>query len=295
MPKILANHINIYYELHGSRGEYLILIAGLTRDHTIWSGLIDQLSKTYRVLIWDNRGAGQSDKPDEKYFVPLMAADLSALMDVLHIKKASILGHSMGGFMAMYLAALHSDKVRKLIICSGCAVQSKNSIAYLNSRVALVTKKLQQQIIASGATEDDIKNAMQWIYSPQFRNDPTKVAAIVKRELNNPFPQPGYAFIHQAQACIEHDAQVILPNINAPTLILSGADDILMPPEVSDNLAKQIHGAKLEILPNAGHMLQLEQPAAFLEMVTGFLKNNDLSSENSGDEETVISKSHNRS
>src|SRR5579883_3264799 len=106
MPTVSANNITIYYEIHGA-GEPVTLIAGLNSDHTLYRGILPHLAARYQVILFDNRGVGQTDKPDIPYTIEMMAADTAGLLQVLGIERAHILGTSMGGRIAVALALQH--------------------------------------------------------------------------------------------------------------------------------------------------------------------------------------------
>ncbi len=117
MPIIKVNDIDMYYEIHGA-GEPLVLIAGLNSDHMLYRGILSQLAANYQVVVFDNRGVGQTSKPDIPYSIEMMADDTAGLLDVLDITDAHILGTSMGGRIAVALALRHSRLVKSLILVS---------------------------------------------------------------------------------------------------------------------------------------------------------------------------------
>ncbi|HVN17023.1 MAG TPA: alpha/beta hydrolase, partial [Anaerolineales bacterium] len=117
MPKITSNGIGLYYEIHGS-GRPLVLISGLGYSLWQWHRMVPLLAKHFQVITFDNRGVGQSDKPAGPYSAQMLAADVVGLLDALHIEKAIIAGHSMGGFIAQALALGFPERVEKLILCS---------------------------------------------------------------------------------------------------------------------------------------------------------------------------------
>jgi len=126
MPYVKVNDISLYYELQdegdgGAEGEPLVLIMGLGTDISEWDGVIRWLAKKYRVLAFDNRGAGRSDKPDIPYSIEMMADDTEKLMRVLGIEQANILGVSMGGRIALALALQYPTSVKKLVLVSTSA------------------------------------------------------------------------------------------------------------------------------------------------------------------------------
>lgn len=119
-----VNDIHMYYEIHGE-GEPLVLIAGLGTDLSEYDGIIRWLAKNYRVLAFDNRGAGRTDKPDIPYSIEMMADDTERLLDALAMRRTHILGISMGGRIALALALRHPERVNRLVLVSTSAQSSK--------------------------------------------------------------------------------------------------------------------------------------------------------------------------
>lgn len=126
MPTIHVNDIQMYYEIHG-KGEPLALILGLGTDISEWDGIIRPLAQHYRVIAFDNRGAGRTEKPDQPYSIELMSGDTEALLKALAIERANILGISLGGRIALALALAHSERINKLILVSTSAKGAKRS------------------------------------------------------------------------------------------------------------------------------------------------------------------------
>jgi pimeloyl-ACP methyl ester carboxylesterase len=120
MPTADANGIRIHYEVHGE-GRPLLLILGLGADVSEYTALIDQLAARSRVIAFDNRGAGRSDKPDAPYSIELMAADALGVMDALGVTRAGVLGISLGGRIALALALGHPERIERLILVSTSA------------------------------------------------------------------------------------------------------------------------------------------------------------------------------
>jgi pimeloyl-ACP methyl ester carboxylesterase len=129
MPYVEVNDIQIYYEIHGD-GEPLVLIVGLGTDISEWEGIIRWLAKKYKVLAFDNRGVGRTNKPDTPYSIEMMAHDTAGLMQTLGIQQAHILGISMGGRIALALSLRHSMSVKKLVLVSTSARSIKNWRSY---------------------------------------------------------------------------------------------------------------------------------------------------------------------
>ncbi len=109
MPTVRVNDIDMYYEIHGE-GEPVVLIAGLNSDHALYREIIPRLAESYKVVAFDNRGVGQTDKPDIPYSIEMMAEDTAGLLNALGIEQAHLLGTSMGGRIATALALRYPSK-----------------------------------------------------------------------------------------------------------------------------------------------------------------------------------------
>ncbi len=264
MPKVFANGINIYYEEHGDpKNPLLILIGGLTRDHTIWSEVLKQEEiKQFRAIIYDNRGSGQTDQPEGPYSCELFANDLDALMEKLHVSSATIVGHSMGGFVAQYLAAFHPQRVARLVLCSTCIRQSAECIEYLNSRLDLCRRKVP--------IEQIVQTALPWLYTSHFLTE-DRARQIIEGVKLMPFPQTYHALEAQIMACIQHDSRAILSLITVPTLVLTGKEDRLMTPDTCKELAAQLPSGIFIELAGAAHMIQMEKPKELCQIIRDFI------------------------
>lgn len=137
MPTILINDITMYYELSGE-GKPIVLIAGLGADHSLFKLLIPRLSERFKILAFDNRGVGRTDKPDMPYTIEMMANDTATLMERLGIANAHILGVSMGGRIALDLALRYPANVKSLILVSTSAATSKKK------RLSLLVKLIKR-------------------------------------------------------------------------------------------------------------------------------------------------------
>lgn len=124
MPMIRVNDLDMYYEIHGE-GEALVLISGLGTDVSEWGSIIHWLAQQYRVIAFDNRGAGRTDKPDQPYSIEMMAGDTEGLLGALAIERAHVLGISMGGRIALALALAHPERIGTLVLVSTSARAAK--------------------------------------------------------------------------------------------------------------------------------------------------------------------------
>ncbi|MFX1501692.1 MAG: alpha/beta hydrolase [Promethearchaeota archaeon] len=209
MPKIKVNDINMYYEIHGE-GFPLLMINGLATDVNWWfSEMIESFSQTFKTIIFDNRGAGRSDKPDIPYSIQMMANDTIGLMDVLDIKKAHIFGVSMGGAIAQEIAITFPERVEKLILgCASCggskAVLPSEEIMqmWMNPK-KMVPGELVNELLSHCFTVDFFENNQDFISS--YKQHIMKYAI------------PFDSYRHQIEAGMHFNSGLRLKKISAST------------------------------------------------------------------------------
>ena len=244
MPRTKVNDIEMYYEIHG-QGEPLALIMGLRRNLEWWYRQIPELSKHFKILAFDNRGAGRTDQPEMDYSIRLFADDTAGLMEDLGFDAAHILGISMGGYIAQELAINHPEKVRGLILgCTGCG----------GDRAVQMSRERMEKFVANrGLTPEQIlRKDMDLYFSDRYiRENPHDIEEFV--EISFRYYQPPEAFFRQFAACQAHDTADRMERISAPTLIMAGDDDPLVPPENSQILKDLVPQAQLVFLPGCRH------------------------------------------
>ncbi len=274
MPKAHANGIDIYYEFtrsskgkHDRFGAPLLLIAGLGYGMWMWHKMIPGLAEHVPVIAFDNRGAGQTDKPDGPYNVQMLAADTAGLLDALGIERAHVMGHSMGGFIAQELALGYPDLVDKLIL-SATNFGGPHHIPVTDEAMAVLTDR-------SGDPVELVKRGIAVACAPGFAEaSPDVVEELIAYRLSNPVPPSQYQAqvavglaLLEADACFEHR----LKDVAAPTLIIFGEHDKVVPSGNAELLAGQLPNSTIEIIPNAGHLFPIEQPAEAAQVVVDFL------------------------
>lgn len=204
MPVIQAGDIDMYYELHGS-GDPLVLIGGLASDISQWGWLTDFCAQTHHVLAFDNRGAGRTDKPDAPYTIPMMATDTDALMDALGMNRATVVGISMGGRIALDLALEHPDRVARLVLISTMA----------SARLEGSMTRMEMLSVLSSL-----------VYRGKY-------------------PQPRYALSRQRAASRSYGCIDRLREIHVPTTILHGRKDKIAPLREAEAMRRGIAGSQL--------------------------------------------------
>jgi pimeloyl-ACP methyl ester carboxylesterase len=267
MPKTHTNGIDIYYEIHGS-GDPLVLINGLGYDLWMWHKMIPGLAKYFQVVAFDNRGVGQTDKPEGPYTAQMLADDTAGLLEALGIHRTAVLGHSMGGFVAQALVLSRPDLVSQLIL-SATNFGGPNHIPVTQEALAVLTD------IESDPLER-LKRGILVSCAPGFGDAfPEFVQEWLGYRVENPIqPAPYQAQIAIGMALMSEEAcfEPRLKAIQAPTLILFGDHDKVVPPGNADLLAREIPNSTIKILPNAGHFYPFDATDAAVAAVVEFLK-----------------------
>jgi 3-oxoadipate enol-lactonase len=264
MPHLKSNGVTLYYEEHGS-GEPLVLIMGFTVSSIGWYWNIPAFAQEFRTIAFDNRGVGQSDKPDEPYSMAMFADDTAGLLDGLGIDQAHIFGISMGGMIAQEFTLRYPQRVKTLILgCTNCggsqAVLSKDPDV-LNLLGSIESVDVQQAALVM------TKVAV----TPWFIQKHMDVL-LQLNQLSLQHPTPKHGMVRQMQAVQGHDTYERLSQIEAPTLVVTGKEDGLVPPENSVALAQRIPNADLAILSNASHLFNIELPETAAAVVRGFIR-----------------------
>jgi pimeloyl-ACP methyl ester carboxylesterase len=262
MPKVNVNGVELNYVETGS-GDPLLLIMGFGGDHQAWAFQMPVLSERYRVIAFDNRGAGQSSVPDLPYTTRMMADDAVGLLDALGVERAHVLGVSMGGMIAQEIALNHPHRVRSLQLHCTYARPDRYMLALMQTWRA---------IRAQATVEEWLRTVSLWLFSPRtFQTRPELVDAVVQMGLANPYPFSMTGFVRQGDAVRGHDALERLPAVACPTLVSVGTDDILIPPRFAREIAAAIPGAELRTIDDAAHVYFWERADVFNAMCVDFL------------------------
>jgi 3-oxoadipate enol-lactonase len=272
MNRANISGIELAYELRGA-GAPLVMIHGAQGDQTMFTDLAADLSRHYRVLTFDQRGSGLSDKPDMEYTIALLADDTAALMDHLGLSAAHVIGVSMGGTIAQELALRHPHKVRSLVL--GCTTAGGPHAIRIGAG-ALASAYSTQPMSAAERGRALAEAAFTKGYIAQHPEIiPAMIAARQQRPLDT------VALQHRMKATFKHDAYDRLSQVKCPTLVITGKDDALITWENSRILAERIPGAKFVLLEPAGHCFWLEQPERSREAIARFLQANSSVQESS--------------
>jgi pimeloyl-ACP methyl ester carboxylesterase len=252
------NGININYQVDG-QGEPLVMIMGFTAGRSGWMAQIPFFKKYYRVITFDNRGAGKSDKPPGPYSTRMMADDTVRLMDLLGIGKAHIMGVSMGGMIAQELAINYPQRVMKLVLACTYACQDETS-----------GDSLEQAEFLQLTPEKKVSAMVGLAFNKPLYRFVFSLLSRVQTRFMGASGRVGIA--GQSEACRKHNTLERLPLITAPTLVIVGTGDRIIKPISSEVIAGKIPNAKLVKVEGGSHYFSFEMKSVFNREVLSFLK-----------------------
>jgi pimeloyl-ACP methyl ester carboxylesterase len=257
---VRAGELDIWSEQTGD-GSDVLLIGGLGDTVDSWQFQLDGLRDRYRLIAVDNRGAGRTAMPERPLSVVMMADDAAAVLRALAVPSAHIAGFSMGSAIAQELALRHPELVRSLVLVSTCARPDALFRSQLN-----FWRWLPE--VAPGERAF-FEAFFTWVYTPRAHADGT-VEQIVEEALAFPHQQSIEAFQAQVDAILGHDTVDRLSEIAAPTLVMAGEFDTILPPRFGRLVAEKIRGAEFVVLPGEAHQPFQEVPDKWNARVDAF-------------------------
>jgi 3-oxoadipate enol-lactonase len=276
MAIVKINDINIAYTERG-QGEAVVLIMGLGANKESWFMNMPALSKHYRVIAFDSRGAGATDRSGESYTMGRMAADTVGLLDVLGIDKAHIVGVSLGSMIAQEIAINFPQRVGKLILAATTPGMSDAA------NKDIWDKKTAEMRRNTGLGEDfnerimkdpgslDIVKIMVRITAYAFNRLVFRIPMVLgARYYFNKVGPSGV--LDQLRAVSKHNTIDRLDQIKAPTLVMAGTDDKVVPIEFSRIVAQHIPNARFLEFEDGSHSFFMERSKSFNREVIKFLK-----------------------
>ena len=250
MPMLARDDgVALYYEVHGE-GPVILLTHGYSATSQMWRGQVEALSKDHKLVIWDMRGHGQSDSPDDPslYSEPATVADMAALLDHVGAETAIVGGLSLGGYMSLAFHRVHPARVRALLIIdTGPGYKNDEARAGWNANALKTAERYERDglaVLEAGSAERR---------TAQHRS--ARGLALAARGM-----------------LTQRDAGVIssLPEIKVPAIVVVGSEDQPFL-AASDYMAAKIPGAKKVVIEGAGHAANIDQPEAFNAALLGFL------------------------
>jgi 3-oxoadipate enol-lactonase len=264
MPFVRATDgTRIHYEVTGKSGATpVLMIQGLGASKNAWNFQRIAMATRFRIISFDNRGAGRSDKPTEPFTLEQMADDALAVLDAAGIETAHVVGASMGGVISQIVAVKYPNRVRSLtLVCTAC-------------RNHPWRQELLQSWAKTAADKGMIevgKEAAQWVMSPRsFRR------LVPAFTWMGPLAalRPRHSFVSQIDAILNTREDLVdqLSTISTPTMVIVGNQDILTPRGDSEEIAERIPNAELVVISGAAHGLMMEHSTTFNKILIEFLK-----------------------
>jgi 3-oxoadipate enol-lactonase len=261
MPVADRGHTQIYWEEQGS-GEPLLLVMGLGWPRQMWARHLPALTEQFRVIMFDNRGVGQTATTSPRWTLADMADDALAVLDAAGVTQAHVYGASMGGGIAQVITLEHPERVGSLILGCTAAKAAKRQLPSWS-----LIRRLLPALLA-GRQARTVALARALVYGPA--TDPALIAEDIR--LLDSLRRPAAGIRAQRRAVLDYEgSQRRLGTVRSPTLIIHGSDDRLVPLSYGEELARLIPGADLVVLPGAGHMYITDATEAADSAVLPFL------------------------
>jgi len=261
--RIKLHDIQINYVERGMpQGLPIVFIHGFPFNHSMWEPQMLALPNEYRAIAFDVRGHGDSDVADGIYSVEFFVDDLIGLLDHLVLNQVVVCGLSMGGYIALRAIERHPERFKGLILC--------DTRSEADSNEAKVKRSASIKAVKTNGVKAFADTFVKAVFAPQtFQLNPAAIAAArAMIEANSPLGICGTLLALAART----DTTASLSAIRVPTLILVGEHDTLTPVSASQAMQEHIPGSELIVIPNAGHMSNMENPEAFNSALLRFLK-----------------------
>ena len=268
MPFVSATDgTRIHYEVTGRVGRTpVLMIQGIGASKNAWNLQRIAMATRFRIISFDNRGAGRSDKPTEPFTLEQMADDAIAVLDAAGVETAHVVGASMGGVISQIVAVKYPHRVRSLtLVCTACR-----------------NHPWRQELLQSWAKTAEEKGmievgkeAAQWVMSPRsFRR------LVPAFTWMGPLAalRPRHSFVSQIHAILDTREDLVdqLSTITAPTMVIVGNQDILTPRGDSEEIAERIPNSELVVISGAAHGLMMEHSSTFNKILIEFLQRTEL-------------------
>jgi 3-oxoadipate enol-lactonase len=260
MKKIRINDVELACRDEG-KGQSVVFLHAFPLNQSMWDEQIDAFSPDYRIITFDWRGFGASTQGERRVTMDVFAEDLRGLIDALQIESATICGLSMGGYAALAFYRRFADRVKSLILCDTRATADTEEAKATRLHTA-------ESVRASGPSAIAGQMTTKLLGTTTIGTRPALVARVQEMIESNRSEA-----IVQAQEgmAARSDSNEVLGRIDCPTLVVVGSDDQLTPQEEVKRMADGITGARFEVIPQAGHLPNLERPAEFNRLLADFL------------------------
>ena len=264
MPYANVNGLSLYYEIEGeSNAPPVLLIIGLSGDHRGWGPLPSLLKASYRVISFDNRDSGLSQRADSPYAIRDMAEDAAGLLKELSIARAHVVGYSMGGAIAQELAITFPHLVDRLALLATYDAADPRGAALFRGFASL-RRDLPR--------EEYIRLTLPWAYTYKEYQIPGLIEQVVQNGLEDSLFQEPEAYERQMEATIAFRSRDRLQHISCPTLLIFGEEDVMTPIRFARELVRGIYDSRLVVLEGTGHLFVRTRLKEIAALIDAFLK-----------------------
>jgi aminoacrylate hydrolase len=266
MATLDAQGITQYYELHGdASAEPVLMLTGLGGISTSWGPQIPRFSEKYHVILPDQRGTGRTTHTLEGLTTEQLGEDVATLVEYLDLGPVHVVGASTGGAIGQHLTLNHPDLVRSLTMSGSFARFDDYARREFKVRRSLLVEADRDTIFSAYAC---------FLFSPRYtRANPEMVQGWVDRLANQPgVPEDKEIAIKRIDMVAGHDTFSRLGTITQPVLVICGEHDFCVPVPLSEDMASVIPGAKLVVLEDAGHLIEVEKDEEFFETISQFIE-----------------------
>jgi 3-oxoadipate enol-lactonase len=259
----LASGVKLHYRIQGNpEGPWLVLLNGLLSDTTMWAGVLPGLSDRFRILTFDSRGQGRSDAPQEgPYATALLAAEAWELFQVLGISRPWLIGLSNGSGMSLELLSTHPEAFPGAVLTS--------VMPHFDFAISLKAEHWARCLEVGGPLMQ-FDAVAPYLWGDRFLEARHGVLRAYHQVVTGA-DRPQHGNLHQIRGTLGWDIRDRLERIQAPVLLLSGAEDLLTPPWKCLQAAKGIKGSRFEVVPGIGHAYPVEDPKGFVGRVREFI------------------------
>jgi pimeloyl-ACP methyl ester carboxylesterase len=261
MQVFVHDDVRIDTRVDGSGDDAVVLIHGFPLAKEIWNAQIPELARKHRVIALDLRGMGGSSVVDGPYLMETLAGDVAAVMDHLSIDRATIVGHSLGGYVAFAFARMYVERVARLaLVCSRIAADTQQ---IANNRNELATR-----LETSGSISEILEKNVPALFARKTLENRPEIIEKARKIAENNDPR-GLAAMARGMA-LRDGAEDIAPDITAPVLVVGGAYDPVVPPQETERMAGAFSEAQLVWMEASGHAPMLEEEGRLAEVLSAF-------------------------
>jgi len=259
----LTSGLKLHYRIQGTPGApWLVLLNGLLSDTTMWAGVLPGLADRFRILTFDSRGQGKSDAPLEgPYPTALLASETWELFQALNITQPWLIGLSNGSAMSLELLSTHPEAFSGAVLTS--------AMPYFDFAMSLKVEHWAHCLEVGGPLMQ-FDAVAPFLWGDRFLETRHGVLRAYHQVVTGG-DKPQHGNLHQVRGTQGWDIRDRLARIQAPVLLLSGAEDLLTPPWKCLETAKGIRDSRFEVVPGIGHAYPVEDPKAFVARVRAFI------------------------